>query len=167
MIAWSSFSRTFCYWISPADAQRNSEQSRNVSRDTTTGSALTPGKQHVINWVISKDDTVEIHFFAVRSPRFWVRGYCTKCRIQGSFWKLVPMFIKHQDCQETENSALILPDKLVPYICHKHKYHGQGTQSLHSGWNFTSSFTELHDHGNEHWPTEVTSNCISVVSQKL
>ena len=31
-------------------------------------------------------DTAEIRFFAVRSPRFWVSGYCTKWRIQGQFW---------------------------------------------------------------------------------
>ena len=30
-------------------------------------------------------DTVEIRFFCVRSPRFWVSGYCTKWRIQSSF----------------------------------------------------------------------------------
>ena len=29
--------------------------------------------------------TAEIRFSAIRSPRFWVSGYCTKWRIQGSF----------------------------------------------------------------------------------
>ena len=34
-----------------------------------------------VNWTPRK-----CAFFAVRSPRFWVSGYCTKWRIQGQFW---------------------------------------------------------------------------------
>ena len=33
-----------------------------------------------------------------------------------------------------------------------------GKWSLHSRWKFISTFTELHVHGDERWPTEVTSN---------
>ena len=37
-------------------------------------------------------DIAEIHFFAVRSPRFWVSGYCTK-------WKLfILLFILVSAC---------------------------------------------------------------------
>ena len=32
----------------------------------------------------------------------------------------------------------------------------QGIGSFHSRWNFISTFTELHSHGCERWPTEVT-----------
>ena len=38
------------------------------------------------------------------------------------------------------------------WICTKRK------RSLHSRWNFLSTFTELHSHGDERWPTAVTSN---------
>ena len=37
-----------------------------------------PWNQHI-------PDTAEIRFSVVRSPRFWVSGYWTKWRIQGSF----------------------------------------------------------------------------------
>ena len=33
----------------------------------------------------------------------------------------------------------------------------QGKWSLHSRWNFISTFTELHVHGDERWPMQVTS----------
>ena len=33
-----------------------------------------------------------------------------------------------------------------------------GKWSLHSRWNFISTFAELHVHGDERWPTEVTSS---------
>ena len=36
-------------------------------------------------WGWGRRDTAEIRFFAVRSPRFGVSGWCTKWRIQGSF----------------------------------------------------------------------------------
>ena len=32
------------------------------------------------------DNTTEIRFSVMRSPQFWVSGYCTKWRIQGQFW---------------------------------------------------------------------------------
>ena len=36
-------------------------------------------------WNTSQAGTVEIRFSAMRSPRFWVSGYCTKWRIQANF----------------------------------------------------------------------------------
>ena len=41
---------------------------------------------------------------AVRSPRSWVSGYCTKWRIQGQFSLLVFTFVKRQDLAEKLNT---------------------------------------------------------------
>ena len=40
----------------------------------------------------------------------------------------------------------------------QHKCCALGQWSLHSRWNFISTFTELHVRGDQRWPTEVTSN---------
>ena len=40
----------------------------------------------------------------------------------------------------------------------------QRKQSLHSRWNSIATFTKLHGHDDEVWPTEVTSN-VTAVSQ--
>ena len=47
-----------------------------------------PRPQAPGGWVREKSlgtRMAEIRFLAMRSPRFWVSGYCTKWRIQGSF----------------------------------------------------------------------------------
>ena len=43
-----------------------------------------------------------IRFFAVRSPRFWVSGYCTKWRIQGSFDSSYPACWTSKPSQEAQ-----------------------------------------------------------------
>ena len=40
----------------------------------------------------------------------------------------------------------------------QHKLCTIGKWSLHSRWNFITTFTKLHVHGDERWPTEVTSD---------
>ena len=45
----------------------------------------------------------------------------------------------------------------VECICRNISF-APGKWSLHSRWNFISTFTDLHVHGDERWPTEVTSN---------
>ena len=57
-------------------------------------------------------DTAEISFFAVRSPRFWVSGYCTKWRIQGSFHSSYSRLLNVKT-QETQYLASILSDTFV------------------------------------------------------
>ena len=39
-----------------------------------------------VRGTMAQDNTAELRFSVVRSPRFWVSGYCTKWRIQGQFW---------------------------------------------------------------------------------
>ena len=63
-------------------------------------------------------DTAEIGFFAERSPRFWVSGYCTKWRIQDSFYTTNSRSITPKSSQETEYLASILSDTFVESICH-------------------------------------------------
>ena len=53
--------------------------------------------------------------------------------------------------------ASILSNTFIKCICRSISC-ALGKWSLHSRWNFTSTFTELHVHGDERWPTEVTSN---------
>ena len=59
--------------------------------------------------------------------------------------------------QGTQYLASLLTDKLVQCIC-RNVNGAQGKRSLHSRWNFNSTFTELHSHDDQSWPTEVTSN---------
>ena len=67
------------------------------------------------------------------------------------------------DTQDTQYSASILTDELVQCICRNPKC-AQGQRSgLYSTWNSTSIFNELHGHGDERWPTEVTSDTCFVV----
>ena len=54
-------------------------------------------------------------------------------------------------CQETQYLASIIPDKLLQYICCNLNC-AQTRPSLHSRWNFSSTFTELHDHGDRTLP---------------
>ena len=65
------------------------------------------------------------------------------------------------DLQWTVKVLLLLsslrPDTSVKCICRNINC-AQGKWRLHSRWNFPSTFTELHVHGDERWPTEVTSN---------
>ena len=98
------------------------------------------------------------HFSAVWSPRFWVSGYCTRWQIQGSFDSSYERLLNIKTyCQETQYLASILSDTFIKCICHNTSC-TLGKWSLHSRWNFISAFTELHVHGGECWPVEVTSN---------
>ena len=46
-------------------------------------------------------------------------------------------------------------------VPNRNKNCAQGKQSLHPRWKqFISTFTELHSHSDERWPTEVTSNML-------
>ena len=62
------------------------ETQDNLSERTTLSTAAA-WRQH------ASTDTAEIRFFAVRSPPFWVSGYCTKWRIQGSFHSSYPRLL--------------------------------------------------------------------------
>ena len=67
-------------------------------------------------------------------------------------------------CQTPRNSILGLDTfKYFRWMHLSHISCALGKWTLHSRWNFTSTFTELHVHGDE-WPTEVTSKRISAVS---
>ena len=59
--------------------------------------------------------------------------------------------------RESQYLASILSDTFVKCIC-RDISRVLGKWSLHSRWNVISTFTELHVHGNERWPMEVTSN---------
>ena len=96
-------------------------------------------------------------FFAVQSPRFFISGYCIKRSIQGSFDSFSSRFLTSRLSQENQYLASILSNTFVTCICHNISC-ALGKWSLHSRWNFISTFTELRVHGDEHWPTEVTSN---------
>ena len=68
-----------------ADAEhqthRTHTQQNGVAEDDIF-SPLREGTVFIVDW----SDTAEIRFgFAVRSPWFWVTGYCTQWRIQGQF----------------------------------------------------------------------------------
>ena len=52
-------------------------------------------------------DNAEIRFFAVRSPRIWVSGYCTKRRIQGSFDSSSSRLLNVKSSKETQHLASI------------------------------------------------------------
>ena len=95
--------------------------------------------------------------FAVRSPRFRVSGYCTKWRIQASMIARIHACQTSKLCQETQYLASILSNAFVKCICRNIRC-ALGKWSLHSWWNFFSTFTEFRVHGDERWPTEVTSN---------
>ena len=51
----------------------------------------------------------------------------------------------------------LLSDTFLKCVCRNINW-VPGKWSLHSKWNFISTFTELHVHDDERWPTEVTSN---------
>ena len=103
-------------------------------------------------------DTAEIRFFAVRSPPLWVSGYCTKWRIQvSSFHSSYSRLLNVKTAPKTQYLASILSDTFVKCIYHNISC-ALGKWSLHSRWNFISTFAKLHVHGDERWPTEVTSN---------
>ena len=59
--------------------------------------------------------------------------------------------------QETQYLASLPSDRFVEGICRNISC-ALGKWSLHSRWNFISTFTEFHVHGEERWPMEVTSN---------
>ena len=62
--------------------------------------------------------------------------------------------------QESHYLASILSHTFVECICRNISC-ALGKWSLYSRWNFISTFTELHLHGDERWPTEVTSTTYS------
>ena len=104
--------------------------------------------------------TVEIRFSAVRSHRFWVSGHCTKWRFQ------VPVFIvlihacwTSKLSQESQCLASILTDKFIKCIW-RNIICAQVKRSLHSRWNFISTFTQLHVHGGERWPMELAAQTV-------
>ena len=59
--------------------------------------------------------------------------------------------------QEAQYLASILPNTFVKCI-RRNISCAPGKWCLHASWNFTSTFTELHVHGDERWPMEVTTN---------
>ena len=89
-------------------------------------------------------DTAEIRFPAVRSPRFWVSGYCTKWRIQGQFSWLVFLILQRQNLAKKLNTQpphfhiRSLNAFVATLYCAPRKW------SLHSRWNFYLGF---------HWVT--------------
>ena len=73
------------------------------------------------------------------------------------FWEFVFTFVKRWELAKNSilTVASILADTLVRYIC-RNIIGAQGKRSLHWRWSFISTFAELHGHGDECWPTEVT-----------
>ena len=104
-------------------------------------------------------DIAEIPFSAVRSARFWVSGYWTKWRIQGSFDTVARVHARLtlKRSQETHYLASTLSDTFVKCICRSISC-ALGKWSFHSRWNLYRLLVSLHVHGDERWPTEVTSN---------
>ena len=62
-------------------------------------------------------DTAEIRFFAVRSPRRRVSGYCTKWQIQGKFIARIRVRQTSTVGEETQYLASILSGAFVKCIC--------------------------------------------------
>ena len=87
-----------------------------------------------------------------QTPFVWHRGNTLFCRdeFKGSFDSSSKL------SQETQYLASILSDTFVKYI-RRNISCVQGKQCLHSRWNFISTSTELHGHGDERWPIDVTS----------
>ena len=110
-------------------------------------------------------ETSEIRFgFAVRSPRFWISGYCTKWRnSRVLFIARIRVPWTPRRSQETHYLSLILPDTFVKCICRNISC-AQGKWSLHSRRNVVSTFTESHGHSDERWPMKLTSNSDSAMS---
>ena len=92
----------------------------------------------------------QTHFFAVRSSRFWVSGYYKK---NDEFKAALIARI-----YESQYLASVLSDTFVKCINVATISCAQGKRSLHSRSNFISTFTQLHVHGDERWPMEITSN---------
>ena len=65
--------------------------------------------------------------------------------------------------QDTQYLVSILTEKLVRGICLNPKRTKAGL-ALEMKWNFISTFTKLHGHGDKRWPTEVTSSCVRTFS---
>ena len=101
--------------------------------------------------------TAEIRFLAVRSHWFRSR-HCTN-------WRFKPVVLiarihvrwTSKLSQETQYLASILSNTFVKCICPNISC-ALRKWSLHSRWNFISTFTELHVHGDERSLTEVTSH---------
>ena len=51
----------------------------------TVGKVMVMPREHRLIFTLPRD-TAKMRYSAVRPPRFWVSGYCTKWRIQGQFW---------------------------------------------------------------------------------
>ena len=87
----------------------------------------------------------------MRSPRFWVSGYCTKWGIQGSFDSSQVTFVKKF------NLGSILTDKLVRYVFSQHKLCTGRTE--HSRWNLISTFRRSLTNGSDvHMYSAVCTN---------
>ena len=72
------------------------------------------------------------------------------------FSKLTFTFVERED-HETQCLAPVLLDKQGQCIC-PNLYCARARRSSYRRGNFVSTSAELHDHGDERWPTEMTSN---------
>ena len=100
----------------------------------------------------------------MRSPQFWVSGYCTKWRIQGSFQSSYSRSLNVKTKPRSSILASIASDMFVKCICRNISC-AQGKRSLDSRWTLIATSTELHGHGDERWPMEWRQIRISAVSE--
>ena len=127
-----------------------------------TGSTLP--SQRLVTETMHVADTAEIRFSAVRwQLDFESAVTAQNDKFKGSF-QLVFTFVKRQNlAKKTRYLASILSDTFVKCNC-RNMNCALGKWSLHSRWNFVSTFTELHVHGDERWLMKWRQIRISAVS---
>ena len=128
--------------------------------------------EHLYSTAVQRKETTECDRFG--KPRKYAFLLCGQQDLgsvvtaqndefKGSFHSLYLRLVTSKLSQETQSLASILSDTFVKCICRNISC-ALGKWSLQSRWNFISTFTELHVHGDERWPTEVTPIRISAVS---
>ena len=102
----------------------------------------------------------------MRSPRFWVSGYCTKWRTRYfSFHSWSSRSFTSRLSKEIKYLASILTD--TPVECTFRNMRWAQERSLHTRRNLISISTMLHGRGDERWPMETRDTCRSSSIQKF
>ena len=88
----------------------------------------------------------------LRSPQF-SRGRKSKSCFDGNPCYAGYTFVSRQDLANNTQNRYV---QVVQCVC-RNLNCAQRKRSVYTGWNSVSTFTELPDHGDERWPTEVTN----------